>query len=82
VLAAWKGPNNVDEGGGGDDGLWRRLLHTYDTWCTAYSKPAHVGMKPVGPPYIAPVRGIQIKIRFVDPETRHTRETTIVQELQ
>jgi len=57
--------------------LWR----TYDTWCSAYTKPTQVGVVSVAPPYIIPVRGIQIKIRFADPETRLTREITIVQEL-
>ena len=72
------------------------LNRTYDTWCTAYTKPTRVwrdddgdGLPsfgdpgvPVAPPYIVPVRGIQIKIRFVDPDSQLTREITIVQELQ
>jgi hypothetical protein len=72
------------------------LSRTYDTWCVAYTKPEQTwqdtigsngapergepGM-PMAPPYIVPLRGIQIKIRFVDPDTRLTREVTIVQEL-
>jgi hypothetical protein len=64
------------------------LCRTYDTWCTAYTKPtprvnaSSAPVVPVAPPYIVPVRGIQIKIRFADPETRLTREITIAQELQ
>jgi type II secretory pathway pseudopilin PulG len=58
------------------------LCRTYDTWCSAYTKPIQVGVVPVAPPYMVPLRGIQIKIRFADPETRLTREITIVQELQ
>jgi hypothetical protein len=58
------------------------LARTYDTWCTAYTRPADPTVTPVGPPYIVPLRGIQIKIRFVHPDTRVTREITIVQELQ
>ena len=57
------------------------LARTYDTWCTAYTKPTQARVIPVAPPYIVPLRGIQIKIRFVDPATRLTREITIVQEL-
>jgi hypothetical protein len=58
-----------------------RLARSYDTWCTAYTKPTQFRVQPVAPPYIAPLRGIQIKIRFVDPATRLTREITIIQEL-
>jgi hypothetical protein len=76
------------------------LCRTYDTWCTAYTKPTtqyftdsnsngswDAGeptspVTPVAPPYIVPLRGLQIKIRFVDPDTRTTREITITQELQ
>jgi type II secretory pathway pseudopilin PulG len=58
------------------------LCRKYDTWCSAYTKPTQVGVIPVAPPYVVPVRGIQIKIRFADPESRLTREITIVQELQ
>jgi len=58
------------------------LCRTYDTWCTAYTKPTQQNVIPVAPPYIVPLRGIQIKIRFADPESRLTREITIVQELQ
>ncbi len=72
------------------------LCRTYDTWCSAYTKPTQVWQDlnsngvpdygepgvPVAPPYIVPVRGIQIKIRFADPQTRLTREITFVQELQ
>ena len=58
------------------------LSRTYDTWCTAYTKPTQMGVVPVAPPYIVALRGIQIKIRFVDPDTRLTREITIIQELQ
>jgi hypothetical protein len=58
------------------------LARTYDTWCSAYTHPTQQGVTPVAPPYIVPLRSIQIKIRYVDPETRLTRELTIVQELQ
>jgi hypothetical protein len=63
------------------------LARTYDTWCTAYTKPTQVGVIPVAPPYIVPLRGIEIQIRFVeyDDERRTsllTKEITIVQELQ
>jgi hypothetical protein len=66
-------------------GMYRAPLNlawTYDTWCTAYTKPTQAGVVPVAPPYIVPLRGIQIKIRFVEPETRLTREITIIQELR
>jgi hypothetical protein len=72
------------------------LARTYDTWCSVYTKPTQLWQDttgdgiptigepgiPVAPPYIVPLRGIQIKIRFVDPDTRLTRELTIIQELQ
>jgi hypothetical protein len=72
------------------------LNRTYDTWCSAYTRPTQQfndlngngvqdgepSVVPVAPPYIVPLRAIQIKIRFVDPDTRLTREITIVQELQ
>lgn len=73
------------------------LNRTYDTWCSAYTRPTQQfndlnsngvqnggepSVLPVAPPYIVPLRAIQIKIRFVDPDTQLTRELTIVQELQ
>jgi hypothetical protein len=72
------------------------LARTYDTWCTAYTRPRQLPqdfngngrfdtnewVRPVAPPYIVPLRGIQIKIRYADPESRLTREITIIQELQ
>jgi type II secretory pathway pseudopilin PulG len=87
---------------GSDDdiGMYRcpmSLARTYDTWCSAYTKPVQAGIDgngsgtidipaervvPVAPPYIVPLRAIQIKIRFVDPSSRLTREVTIVQELK
>ncbi len=68
--------------------LWR----TYDTWCSAYSKPdlgvpptsspnANITRGATAPPYVVPLRGIQIKIRFTEPESGQTREITLVQEL-
>ena len=36
--------------------------------------------KPSSPPYPAPLRGIQIKIRIFEPDSRQIREVTIEQD--
>jgi type II secretory pathway pseudopilin PulG len=81
----WAGTDDVPYIGYPPLGMLRApfsMCRTYDTWCTSYTKPAQMSIPPIAPPYIVPVRGIQIKIRFADPQTRLTREITIVQELQ
>ena len=65
----------------------RSLWRTYDTWCSAYTRPPRLqdGTPPragVAPPYVTPIKAIQIKIRFTDERTGLTRELTIVEELR
>ncbi len=44
----------------------------YDTWSTSYGSDE--------PPYPSALRGIQIKIRVFEPDSRHIREVTVIQD--
>ena len=67
----------------------------YDTWSTSYEIGKRgtngfddnndgvvddPGEWEYPPPYSAPLRGIQVKIRVFDPDSRQVREITVVQE--
>jgi hypothetical protein len=66
----------------------------YDTYCTTYEgEQAHDGLDTDGngivdddgekvhaPPYPVPLRGIQVKIRIFEPDSRQVREVTVVQD--
>ena len=44
----------------------------YDTWSTSYGSDE--------PPYPSALRGIQIKIRVFEPDSRQIREVTVIQD--
>jgi hypothetical protein len=71
------------------------MARVYDTWNFAYDNSGIAidgfdnggnGIvdidteKPSSPPYPAPLRGIQIKIRIFEPDSRQIREVTIEQD--
>jgi type II secretory pathway component PulJ len=70
------------------------LARVYDTWSTTYDgTQASDGFDngPIGivdndgeraavPPYTAPLRGIQVKIRIFEPDSRQIREVTVEQD--
>ncbi len=54
---------------------------TYDTWSTTYlSAPADPETTSYPPPYPVPLRGIQVKIRIFEPDSRLIREVTVIQD--
>lgn len=78
----------------GDDGATViRLRRVFDTWSTDYTNVPNSTLVPsIGPPFVqpvypsypppypAPLRGIQIQIRVVDPSNEHIRVLTIRQD--
>jgi len=77
-------------------GLSSGLTRVYDTWSTHYNKQNGIGSNGIDDngdgvvddigessnqaPYPAPLRGIQIKIRVFDPDSRQIREVTVKQD--
>jgi hypothetical protein len=53
----------------------------YDTWTTSYLEdPADADSASIPPPYLSPLRGIQVRIRVFEPDSRMIREVTVIQD--
>jgi hypothetical protein len=87
--------SNADVPGSNNRKLLSFYVGVYDTWSTHYEEggPGRDGFDNDGkegvddvhewnfpPPYSAPLRGIQVKIRVFEPDSRQVREVTVVQE--
>ncbi len=57
------------------------LMRVYDTWSTSYLiNPNDSEPSSISPPYPSALRGIQVKIRVFEPDSRHIREVTVIQD--
>lgn len=52
-----------------------------ETKVARYHPPRHLTPPPHPPPYWTPLRGLQVKIRVYEPDSKQIREVTIVQDL-
>jgi hypothetical protein len=73
--AGWPGSDDlVDEGTNGLDDRY----FANNSWQQAVNGIDDVDERETSPPYPVPLRGIQVKIRAIEPDTRQIRQMTLV----
>ncbi len=69
----------IDEGTDGFDTPAPVLRGSPPTWqLISYNGIDDVGERETSPPYPVPLRGIQIRVRIIDPDSRQVRQMTVV----
>ncbi len=75
--AGWPGSDDlVDEGTNGFDDIYPDI--SGNTWSNAVNGVDDVDERETSPPYPVPLRGIQVRIRAVEPDTRQVKQATVV----